>query len=73
MRGTTLWSLVNRTRTRVGSEALCERLLNPPHKADEILALQRAHQMLAAEATVYRHTLDRTAADEVERYLHSTW
>jgi DNA mismatch repair ATPase MutS len=40
VRGTTLWSLVNRTRTRVGSEALRERLLNPPHTANEILALQ---------------------------------
>ena len=73
VRGTTLWSLVNRTRTRVGSEALRERLLNPPHTADEILALQRAHQVLAAESSAYRHTLDRAAADEVERYLNANW
>lgn len=71
--GTTLWSLVNRTRTRVGSEALRERLLNPPHTADRILALQRAHQAMAAEAAAYRHTLDQAAADEVERYLNATW
>jgi DNA mismatch repair ATPase MutS len=73
VRGTTLWSLVNRTRTRAGSEALRERLLNPPHTADEILALQRAHRMLATDANVYRDTLDRAAADAVERYLNTTW
>lgn len=71
--GTTVWSLINRTRTRVGSEALRERLLNPPHTADDILALQRAHQALAAEAGAYRQTLDRAAADEVERYLNANW
>jgi DNA mismatch repair ATPase MutS len=73
VRGTTLWSLVNRTRTRVGSEALRKRLLNPPHAADEILALQRAHQVLAAQAGAYRHTLDRAAADDSERYLNANW
>jgi DNA mismatch repair protein MutS len=73
VRGTTLWSLVNRTRTRVGSETLRERLLNPPHTADEILALQRAHQALAAEANAYRETLDRASADGVERYLTASW
>ena len=73
VRGTTLWSLVNRTRTRVGSDALRERLLNPPHTADEILALQRAHQVLAADLGAYRQTLDRAAADDVERYLNATW
>ena len=73
VRGTTLWTLVNRTRTRAGSENLRERLLNPPHDADKILALQRAHQELAADARAYRHALDRTAADEVERYLSVTW
>ena len=73
VRGTTLWSLIDRTRTRVGSEALRERLLNPPHTAKDILALQRAHQVLAAEASAYRHTLDQAAADEVERYLNANW
>ena len=73
VRGTTLWSLVNRTRTRVGSEALRERLLRPPHTADEILSLQRAHQVLATDASAYRHTLDKAAADDVERYLNANW
>jgi DNA mismatch repair protein MutS len=71
--GPTLLSLINRTRTRVGSEALRQRLLNPPHTAEDILALQRAHQALAAEARGYRHALDQAAADEVERYLNSNW
>lgn len=73
VRGTTLWSLINRTRTRVGSEALRERFLNPPHTADEILALQRAHQVLAAEGNAYRQTLERVNADGVERYLSANW
>lgn len=72
-RGTTLWSLVNRTKSRVGSQALRERLLNPPHTADDILALQRAHQILANDAKAYRDTFDRAAADNVERYLNATW
>jgi DNA mismatch repair ATPase MutS len=73
VRGTTLWSLVNRTRTRVGGEVLRERLLNPPHTADEIVALQRAHQVLAAEASAYRQMLDRAAPDDVERYVNANW
>ena len=61
-------------RTRVGSEALRERFLNPPHTADEILALQRAHQVLAADG----ERLSRTRWTEpppmrVERYLNATW
>jgi DNA mismatch repair ATPase MutS len=73
VRGTTLWSLVNRTRTRAGGEALRERFLNPPHTAEEILALQRAHQVLAADANAYRQTLERVNADGVERYLSANW
>jgi DNA mismatch repair protein MutS len=73
VRGTTLWSLLNRTRTRVGSEALRERVLNAPSTAEEILALQRAHQTLAAAGETYRRALDRAAADHVERYLNTTW
>jgi hypothetical protein len=73
VRGTTLWSLINRTRTRVGSDALRERLLNPPHTLEDILALQHAHQVLAADASRYRHTLDQAAADEVEGYLNANW
>lgn len=60
-------------RCQHGSEALRARLLSPPHTAAELLALQRAHQVLAAEASAYRHLLDRAAADEIERYLNTNW
>ena len=73
VRGTTLWSLVNRTRTRVGSDALRERVLAPSHDADEILSRQRAHHVLAADADVYRQALHRASPDAVERYLNATW
>lgn len=72
-RGASLWTLIDRTRTRAGSQALRARLINPPHAADEIVALQRAHQALAAKAIPYRHALDRAALDDVERYLDSNW
>jgi hypothetical protein len=52
---------------------LRERLLNPPHTAQEIHALQRAHQVLAEDARAYRETLDGAAADGLERYLNSNW
>jgi hypothetical protein len=52
---------------------LSHTLLSPPHTPDEILALQRAHQVLAADANAYRHTLDQADADEVERYLNTNW
>lgn len=73
VRGTTLWSLIDRTRTRAGREALRQRLLAPPHVAEEIAALQRAHQALAAESIAYRAILDRTDLDGVEAYLNVTW
>jgi hypothetical protein len=73
VRGTTLWDLLNRTRSRVGSEALRKRLLSPPNTTEAIVALQRAHQALAASAEAYRRALDATAADEVDRYLNLTW
>jgi DNA mismatch repair ATPase MutS len=67
VRGTTLWSLVDRTRTRIGREVLRERLLAPPHAAAEILALQDAHRVLAAEASAYRLVLDNADPDRVDR------
>lgn len=73
VRRTTLWSLINRTRSRVGSNALRTRLLKPPHRTDDILSLQCAHQVLSADFDAYRHSLDATAPDEVERYLSTTW
>jgi DNA mismatch repair protein MutS len=73
VRWTTVWSLVNRTRTRVGGEALREKFLNPAQTEGDILALQRAHRALAAAAEDYRRILDRAAVDAVERYLSVTW
>src|SRR5690348_14796252 len=72
-RGLTLWTLINRTRTRVGSAALREQLLNPSTDAEEIVTRQGAHRVLAAGATAYRQLLDQAAADEVERYLNTNW
>jgi DNA mismatch repair protein MutS len=72
-RGTTLWSLVDRTRTRFGREALRQLLLVPANTAEEILALQRGHRVLAAEASAYRTALDCAGLDDVERYLNVTW
>jgi DNA mismatch repair ATPase MutS len=71
--GPTLWGLINRTRTRVGAEALRKRLLNPSHVADDILERQRAHQAIGIASNLYRRALDAAAADEVERYLSLTW
>ena len=38
-----------------------------------ILALQRAHQVLAGDASTYRTIVDRADPDGVERYLNSNW
>ena len=73
LRGVTLWSLLNRTRTRVGAEALRAHLLNPPHEIPKILALQQAHQAMSHDATTYREVLDSAAADPVERHLNLSW
>ena len=72
-RGPTLFGLVDRTRTRAGRDALRQRLVAPGESAEHILALQRAHQLLAADAASYRVTLDRVNSDSVERYLNSNW
>ena len=73
MHGTTVWNLVDRTRTRLGRKALRERLLSPPHTGDAILALQQAHRVLADDASTYRNALDRADLDGVEQYLDATW
>ncbi len=71
-RGPTLWSMVDRTRTRAGAQALRQRLLAPPDTADEIVALQQAHRMLA-EGDGYRSLLDRADLNGVEEYFAATW
>jgi DNA mismatch repair ATPase MutS len=72
-RGPTLLSLVDRTRSRAGREALRQRLVAPSDSAEGILALQCAHQSLAADAASYRAIFDRTDTDAAERYLNSNW
>jgi DNA mismatch repair ATPase MutS len=71
-RGTTLWGMVDRTRTQSGAQALRQRLLAPFHTSDEIVALQQAHHALAAEET-YRFLLDRADLNGVEGYLAVAW
>jgi DNA mismatch repair ATPase MutS len=68
-----LLGVVDRTRTRAGRDALRQRLVTPAESAEHILALQRAHQLLAADAAGYRVILDRADSDTVERYLNSNW
>jgi hypothetical protein len=49
-------------------------LVAPTASAEEaILALQGAHQSLAADAASYRTIFDRTDTDNAERYLNSNW
>jgi DNA mismatch repair ATPase MutS len=72
-RGTTLWTLLNRTRSRVGSLALRERLLNPSSDPAVIVECQRAQGALHAASSEYRRVLDEAAVDEVEKYLAASW
>jgi DNA mismatch repair ATPase MutS len=72
-RGGTLFGLVDRTRSRVGSEQLRRRLASPPRSSEQVLAHQRAHRELAANAVEYRRSLDAAGLDAVDRYLGSTW
>lgn len=71
--GVTVLSLVDRTRTRAGREALRRRLVTPVRPAEEIRALQLAHQFLASDAPGYRVLFDRVDLDSLERYLSSNW
>jgi hypothetical protein len=66
-RGRTLVSLVDRTRSRAGRDALRRRLVVLGESAEDIVALQRAHQSLAADAAGYRAVFDRTDSDSAER------
>jgi DNA mismatch repair protein MutS len=71
--GPTLFGLVDRTRSRAAREALRNRLVAPSDSAEDIVALQLAHQSLAADAAGYRTIFDRADSDGVERYLQSNW
>jgi DNA mismatch repair ATPase MutS len=72
-RGQTVMDLVDRTRTRSGREHLRRRLTTWTQSPSAIVALQRAHQLLAAESAKYRTIVDRADADGVERYMNSSW
>jgi DNA mismatch repair protein MutS len=72
-RGRTLWSLVDRTRSRAGREHLRRSLTAPGHTAAGIVQRQRAHQALARDLGGYGRLLDALGADEVDRYLAATW
>ncbi len=72
-RGQTLWSLVDRTRSRAGREHLRRRLTAPDHASAAIVARQRAHQAIAADLAPIGRLLDVADADAVERYLTATW
>jgi DNA mismatch repair protein MutS len=70
--GPTLLGMIDRTWSRSGRERIRKELF-APHSVDEILALQRAHQALAAAYTSYHEILSRIDLDGAERYLTSTW
>ena len=72
-RGRTLWSLVDRTRSRAGREHLRRSLTAPGHTAADIVQRQRAHQALARDLDGYGRLLDALGADAVDRYLGATW
>jgi DNA mismatch repair protein MutS len=72
-RGITLWDLLDRTETRIGREALRERLSTPPGSAGEILALQAAHQAIAARSECVRRLLKAADLDGVDDYLNLNW
>jgi DNA mismatch repair ATPase MutS len=72
-RGPTVAGLLDRTRSRAGREALRRALVAPGNSADVIVALQGAHQALAADAASFRTIFDRADPDAVERYLDSNW
>jgi len=71
-RGTTVWSLVDRTRSRAGREHLRRRLVESAGPAPAIQERQRAHRALAAMSGIGT-TLQAVDGDGVERYLTSTW
>ena len=72
-RGVTLWDLLDRTRTRIGRDALRERLRTAPVSAGEILALQAAHQAIATRSDVVRRLLDGADLNGVDDYLSLNW
>jgi DNA mismatch repair protein MutS len=71
--GPTLWSLVDRTRTRAGRKALRDRLAAPFSSAPQILDRQIAHREIAADGRAICAAVNRCACDRVEDYLSIAW
>jgi hypothetical protein len=71
--GQTVWSLVNRTRTRAGRKALRDCLVATTRSCDEILARQDAHQELANHSAAFSTAIWRTGCEGLEQYLHLNW
>ncbi|HEX7798431.1 MAG TPA: hypothetical protein VF456_28905 [Vicinamibacterales bacterium] len=72
-RGMTVWQLIDRTRSRAGRDALRQRFATAPQSAEDVIALQQAHQSIASSMGAYRTVLDRSAPDAVEEYLNDAW
>jgi DNA mismatch repair protein MutS len=72
-RGRTLWSLIDRTRSRAGREHLRQDLVAPGHTSEQIVARQRAHQALGRDLDGFGRLLDAVYAEAVDRYLGATW
>src|SRR5262245_55246700 len=72
-RGPTLFSLLDRTRTRAGRAHLRRNLLAPAGSPDAIVARQAAHRALADDAVAYRNAIDAAQCEGAERYLSSSW
>jgi len=71
--GPTLWSLLDRTRTRAGRKILRDRLEAPLSSAEQILDRQIAHREIAADARNICAAINRADSDRVEDYLHVAW
>ena len=71
--GVTIFGLVNRAKSRAGSEHLRQRLASPLVDVDQIVALQCAHRELSEELADFRRAFDIANTDAVEAYLGSRW
>jgi DNA mismatch repair protein MutS len=68
-----LIDLVDHTQSRAGRAQLRRLLRCPLVSADDILARQRAHQVLAADAGACGAEIERAGLDAAEEYLGSKW
>jgi DNA mismatch repair ATPase MutS len=71
--GPTVWSLVDRTQTLAGRQALRALLLTSLNSGEDILERQRAHRELSDESRTISLAIYRAGCDRVEHYLHMAW